>query len=71
MLRYMNRSYRSLMVQLAGSHAGFESYLRRDVLESGSTEEQLCRVAQTKVAILGRVCIRSAIEMIVLTRVVF
>jgi hypothetical protein len=58
------------MVQLAGSDAGFESYLRRDVLESGSTEEQLYRVARTKVAVLRRVCIRSVIGMIVLTRVV-
>ncbi|RSH87033.1 hypothetical protein EHS25_003521 [Saitozyma podzolica] len=40
--------------ELAGSDAGFESYLRRDVLESGSTEEQLYRVARTKVAVLRR-----------------
>ncbi|GFZ51372.1 hypothetical protein JCM24511_09134 [Saitozyma sp. JCM 24511] len=42
--------------ELAGSDAGFESYLRRrEVLESGKTQAELLQVAQTKTAILRRV----------------
>lgn len=57
MQRYVSAPHHSLMVQLAGSHDGFETYLRRDVFGSGKTQEELVRVAQTKTAILRRVSI--------------